>query len=165
GYLAEKLGVRPAREAVAEVPVDRLLAAQEQAKAEILAHPDPGRWGAEVVASMMPFQPVIDGEVIPAAPIGRIAAGASSQVDLIAGTNTDDWRLFRVITGEIDQITDQILTGPVNLYGSQALAAYGLPAEKTLAAYRTRYPGASAGDLLAAVQTDWWTRIPPLRRA
>ena len=164
-YLAEKLGVPPAREAVAAVPVDRLLTAQEQVKAEILAHPDPGRWGAQVVASMMPFQPVIDGEIIPAAPIERIAAGASGQVDLIAGTNTDDWRLFRVITGEIDQITDQILTGRVDVYGSQALAAYGLSAEHTLAAYRARYPGASPGDLLAAVQTDWWTRIPAIRLA
>ena len=114
---------------------------------------------------MMPFQPVIDGQIIPAAPIERIAAGASGQVDLIAGTNADDWRLFRVITGEIDQITDQILTGPVNIHGSQALAAYGLPAEQALAAYRTRYRGASPGDLLAAVQTDWWTRIPAIRLA
>jgi len=39
-YLAEQLGVAPAREAVAAVPVDRLLAAQEQVKAEVLAHPD-----------------------------------------------------------------------------------------------------------------------------
>jgi len=164
-HLAAKLGVRPAREAVAEVPVDRLLAAQAEVKAEILAHPDPDRWGAQVVASMMPFQPVIDGQIIPAAPIERIAAGAGSQVDLIVGTNADDWRLFRVITGEIDQITDQILTGPVDVYGSQALAAYGLPAEQTLAAYRIRYRGASPGDLLTAVQTDWWTRIPAIRLA
>ncbi len=164
-YLAGKLGVPPTRAAIAAVPVDRLLAAQEEVKADILAHPDPGRWGAAVVASMMPFQPVIDGKIIPAPPIERIAAGASSRVDLIAGTNTDDWRLFRVITGEIDQITDQILTGPADVYGSRALAAYGLPAQKTLAAYRTRYPGASPGDLLAAVQTDWWTRIPAIRLA
>jgi para-nitrobenzyl esterase len=165
GYLAVKLGVPPAREAIAAVPVERLLAAQAELKAELLAHPDPGRWGAGVVASVMPFQPVIDGEVIPAAPIERIAVGSGAQVDLIAGTNTDDWRLFRVITGEIDQITDQILTGPVDVYGYQALAAYGLPAEKALAAYRDAYPGASPGDLLAAVTADWWMRIPALRLA
>jgi para-nitrobenzyl esterase len=165
GYLAQRLGVAPAREAVAAVPVERLLAAQAELKAELLAHPDPGRWGAEVVASVMPFQPVVDGEVIPAVPIERIAAGASSQVDLIAGTNTDDWRLPRVISGEIDQITDQMLTGPVGVYGYRALAAYGLPAEKTLAAYGAWYPAASPGDLLAAVQTDWWMRVPAIRLA
>ena len=165
GYLAGKLGMPPDRDAIAGVPVERLLAAQAELKAELLAQPDPGRWGAEVVASVMPFQPVVDGEVIPGAPMERIAAGASAQVDLIAGTNTDDWRLFRVISGEIDQITDQVLTGPVGVYGYLALAAYGLPAGPVLAAYRARYPGASPGDLLAAVTTDWWMRIPAIRLA
>src|SRR5262249_8207033 len=46
-----------------------------------------------------------------------------------------------------------------------AVAAYGLPVEMTLAAYRSAHPGASAGDLLAAIQTDWWCRIPALRLA
>jgi para-nitrobenzyl esterase len=165
GYLADKLGVPPSREAIAALPVERLLAAQAELKAELLAHPDPDRWGAEVVAGVMLWQPVVDGEVIPAAPIGRITAGANAQVDLIAGTNTDDWRLPRVISGEIDQITDQMLTGPVGVYGYRALAAYGLPAGAALAAYRDAYPGASPGDLLAAVQTDWWMRIPAIRLA
>ena len=52
-YLAEKLGVPPTRQAIAAVPVERLLAAQTELKADPLAHPDPGRWGQEVVASVM----------------------------------------------------------------------------------------------------------------
>jgi para-nitrobenzyl esterase len=164
-YLAEKLGAPPTREAIAALPVERLLTAQADLKAELLAHPDPQRWGQEVVASVMPWQPVIDGEVIPDPPIERITAGAGAPVDLIVGTNTDDWRLFRVITAEIDQITDEILTGPVDVYGYQALAAYGLPVDTALAAYRARYPDAGPGDLLAAVQTDWWMRIPAIRLA
>ena len=164
-YLAEKLGVPPTREAIAALPVERLLTAQAQLKAELLAHPDPERWGQDVVTSMMPWQPVIDGDVVPGSPIDRIAAGAGAQVDVIAGTNADDWRLFLALTGAIDQITDQILTGPVAVYGYQALAAYGLPVELALAAYRDEYPGAGPGDLLAAVQTDWWVRIPAIRLA
>jgi para-nitrobenzyl esterase len=39
--LAGKLGVASTREAIAAVPVERLLAAQAQLKAELLAHPDP----------------------------------------------------------------------------------------------------------------------------
>ena len=119
------------------------------------------------MTSLLPWQPVVDGDVIPAPPIDRIAAGASAQVDVIVGTNTDDWRLFVVANGAIDQITDEILTGPVAVHGYQALAAYGLPVETALAAYRAAYPGASPGDLLAAVQTDWWCphpRHPPGRR-
>ena len=164
-HLAEKLGVPPTREAIAALPIERLLAAQAELKAEMMAHPDPERWGMEVVSSAMPFQPVIDGTVIPALPIDRIAAGAGAAVDVMVGTNADDWRLFLAITGAIGQITDEILTGPVGIHGYQALAAYGLPVETALAAYRDRYPEAGPGDLLAAVQTDWWVRIPAIRLA
>jgi carboxylesterase type B len=45
------------------------------------------------------------------------------------------------------------------------VAAYGLPVEATLATYRATYPDASPGDLLAALQTDWYWRIPALRLA
>lgn len=164
-HLADKLGVQATREAIAAVPAERLLAAQAALKSEILAHPDPERWGGEVVTSLLPWQPVIDGDVIPAPPIDRIAAGAGAQVDVMAGTNTEDWRLFVVANAAMGQITDQTLMGPVKVYGHQALAAYGLPAEPALTAYRAAYPGASPTDLLAAVQTDWWCRIPAIRLA
>ncbi|HEM60685.1 MAG TPA: carboxylesterase/lipase family protein, partial [Chloroflexi bacterium] len=42
-------------------------------------------------------------------------------------------------------------------------AAYGLPVETTLAAYGAANPNSSAGDLLAAIQTDWCWRIPAIR--
>ena len=155
--LAEKLGVAATREAIAAVPVDRLLQAQAELKADLVAHPDPERWGTEVVASMLPWQPVVDGDVIPARPIDRIAAGAGAGIDLMVGTNTDEHRLFLVPGGAIDQVTAEALAG--------AVAAYGLPVEATLAAYRAAHRGASAGDLLAAIQTDWYWRIPAIRLA
>src|SRR5512137_1512649 len=96
-YLAERLGVEPTREALAAVPVDRFLRAQAELKADMWAHPDPARWGIETVTTMLPFHPVIDGDVIPSLPIDRIAAGAGSDVDVLIGTNTDDWRLFVVM--------------------------------------------------------------------
>src|SRR5262245_37526815 len=43
--LAEKLGVQANREAIAAVPVDRVLAAQAELRVDLLAHPDPERWG------------------------------------------------------------------------------------------------------------------------
>lgn len=164
-HLAEKLGVPPTREAVAAVPVERLLTAQAELKSEVVAHPDPQRWGVEVVATMLPFQPVVDGDVVPDLPIRRIADGAGAQVDLVVGSNTDDWRLFLALSGAIGQITDQVLTGPLSVHGYRSLAAYDLPVDTALTAYRRAYPGASPGDLLAAVQTDWWIRIPAIRLA
>jgi para-nitrobenzyl esterase len=155
--LAEKLGVEATREAIAAVPIDREVAAQEALSAELFAYPDPERWGAEVAVSMTPWQPVVDGDVISARPIDRIVAGAGAGIDLLVGTNRDEWRLFLVLGGMIDQVTDEALAG--------AVAAYGLPVEATLAGYRAAHPGASPGDLLAALQGDWWCRIPAIRLA
>ena len=122
------------------------LEAQGQVDAEVLTSPDPARWGAEVVASTMPFHPVVDGDVVPAEPVARIAAGAAAGVDVLVGTNSDDWRMFPVLGGFIDQITDEMLTGPVERYGSWSLAAFGLPAETALSAYGAAHPGGSPGE-------------------
>jgi carboxylesterase type B len=163
--LAVKLGVAQTREAMAAVPVERFLAAQAELKAELLAHPDPERWGRDVVASLMPWQPVIDGEVIPRRPIDRIAAGASAHVDVIVGTNTEDWKLFLSITGVLPRVTEESLSGKDSIEGFPPPAAYGLPVQAGLETYRAHYPDAGPGDLLAAVQTDWWVRIPAIRLA
>lgn len=165
GFLAEKLGVPAAREAIAAAGVDRLLATQAELKQDLFANPDPDRWGLGVVSSMMPWQPVVDGDVLLGPPIERIAAGSAAGVDVIVGTNADDWRLWLVVSGVIGEITDEILTGDVSTYGYRSLAAYGLPADRALGAYRARYPQASPGELLALVQTDWWMRIPAMRLA
>jgi carboxylesterase type B len=156
-HLAEKLGVAATREAIAAVPVDRVLQAQTKLDAELAARPDPERWGSEVAISLMAWQPVIDGNVIPARPIDGILGGAGGGIDLMVGTNTDENRMFLVPGGAIDRVTAEALAG--------AVAAYGLPVEATLAAYRAAHRGASAGDLLAAIQTDWYWRIPAIRLA
>lgn len=154
---AEQLGVEATREAIAAIPLDRLFRAQVELEADLGAHPDPERWGGEVVTTGLPWQPVVDGDIIPGRPIDRIAAGASADIDLIVGTNTDEHRLFLVPGNVIDRITEEALAG--------AIVAYGLPVEKALAAYRAAHPGASSGDLLAAIQTDWYWRIPAIRLA
>jgi para-nitrobenzyl esterase len=156
-YLAAKLGVEPNRSAIGSLPVNRLLRAQAELREELIAAPDPARWGAEVVATMLPWQPVIDGQVVPARPIDRIVAGAGADVDLMVGTNADEWRLFVVPGGLIEHITDEVVAA--------TLATHGLPVESALARYRAELPGASAGELFAAIQTDWYWRIPAVRLA
>lgn len=163
--LAEVLGVPASRDALAEVPVERLLEAQGQVCGEVIGTPDPARWGREVVASTMPFHPVVDGDVVPAQPIERIAAGASADVDVLVGTNSDDWRMFPVLAGFIDTVTDEALAGPVERFGPWSLDAFGLAADTALPAYRAARPDGSPGDLLADVLTDWWVRVPALRLA
>ena len=89
-HLAQQLGVEATREAIATVPIASLLAAQAELKADLVAHPDPERWGGQVVTTTLLWQPVVDGDVIPARPIDRIIGGAGAVVDLMVGTNTDE---------------------------------------------------------------------------
>jgi para-nitrobenzyl esterase len=154
-YIAQRLGVCATSEAIAALPVERLLAAQADLRTELAANPDPARWG-EVAATMLPWQPVVDGDVIPSPPLDRIADGAGAGINLMIGSNTEEWRLF-LVPDAIERITPEALAG--------AIAAYGLPVEATLAAYRAAHPNASPGDLLAAVMTDWYWRIPAIRLA
>jgi para-nitrobenzyl esterase len=155
--LAERLGVPATREAIAAVPVEQLLEAQGALREDLVTDPDPERWGPEVVSSMLPWQPVVDGDVLPAPPLDGILSGAGTDVDLVVGTNVDEHRLFLASMGNLDDVPDAMLTG--------AMAAYGLPVEAALAAYRQSRPGSSAGDLFAAVLTDGYWRMPAIRLA
>src|SRR4051812_19863574 len=116
--------------------------------------PDPARWG-EVAANLMAFEPVVDGELLPALPIERIASGASPAVDVLAGTTTEEQRLFMVPNGIIDAITDDLL--------GMALAGYGVDAAAARERYAANRPGATPGELLADVSTDWFFRVPSIR--
>jgi para-nitrobenzyl esterase len=155
-YLAEQFGVVPTREAIGSVSTDRLLAAQVQLSAEIFRDPDPQKWG-ELAGNRMPFEPVIDGEILRELPIRGISAGYGAQVELLVGTNAEEQRLFMVPNGVVESINEAVLTG--------VITAYGLPVEPALAAYRAPRSGATPGDLMAAVVTDWFYRIPAIRMA
>jgi para-nitrobenzyl esterase len=140
----------------AAVPIDRLVQAQAKLSADLSSHPDPERWG-EAAANLMPFEPVIDGDLLPARPIDSIAAGASANVDLLVGNNTDEYRFFLVPVGTINAVNEEIL--------SKIVSAYGLPVAETLATYRATRKDATPGELLAAIGTDWFYRIPAIRMA
>lgn len=153
--LGARLGVAPTREALAALPVDAVLEAQAAMSLEALLDRNPERWG-EVVLNQMAWEPVVDGDVLPARPIDRIAAGAGAGVQVMTGTNTDEDQLFLVPTGVIDAVSEEMIAA--------AAAAYGLGSEG-VAVYRSARPGASRGELLSAIGTDWFFRLPALRLA
>ena len=155
GYLAEALGVPRDRESVKAVPLDKLVQAASDLVVEVQTAPDPARWG-QLALSLLPFAPTVDGSVLPAAPLASIAAGQGGNVPLLIGSNRDEARLFLVAAATIDLIDEPTLAA--------VAGAYGLSGE-ALAAYRGNRPGASSGDLLAAVITDWFFRIPAIRVA
>jgi para-nitrobenzyl esterase len=155
GYLADALGVPPDRESVMAVPLDKLVRAASDLVVEVQTAADPARWG-QLALSLLPFAPAVDGQVLPAAPVPAIAAGRGSGVPLLIGSNLDEARLFLVAPATIDLIDSPSLAA--------AAAAYGLDGN-ALAAYRANRPGSSPGDVLAAVITDWFFRVPAIRVA
>jgi len=152
--VAERLGVEPTRAAIAEVDPGSLVEAQQSVQQEVRTMPDPAKWG-EAAANLMAFEPVIGDDVVPKLPFESIAGGAGKGVDLIVGATTEEMRFFLVPPGTIDVVNDDMLRG--------AVAAYGLDTDAALRAYAR--DGASPGDTLAAVVTDWFFRIPALRLA
>ncbi len=154
-YLADALGVPPDRESIKAVPLDKLVQAASDLVVEVQTAPDPGRWG-QLTLSLLPFAPTVDGAVLPAAPLASMATGQGGNVPLLIGSNRDEARLFLVAAATIDLIDEPTLAA--------VAGAYGLAADD-LAVYRANRPGASAGDILAAVITDWFFRIPPIRVA
>lgn len=49
---------------------------------------------------ILPFTPVIDGELLPEPPHLAIANGAAKEIIIMAGTNTDEWAFFAVMLGQ-----------------------------------------------------------------
>ncbi|WP_328580759.1 carboxylesterase/lipase family protein [Streptomyces sp. NBC_00370] len=153
--LAHTLDVPHTRSAIAAVPPDRLVAAASQVFAEIQTDADPAKWGS-LALSGLPFAPVIDGTVLPVHPLDAARAGRSASVPLLTGWNRDEDRLFLVAANMLDAIDEAALFDKARTYGLKPEA---------IEIYRAARPGATPGDLLAAVGTDWVFAIPALRYA
>ncbi|MFI1657256.1 carboxylesterase/lipase family protein [Streptomyces sp. NPDC020472] len=145
--LAEKLGIEPTAEAFEGVPLPELLPAQAALRAEVSADPDPARWG-EAVLNVMPFEPVRPDLALP---------GPDCGVELMIGSNREEYRLFLVPTERLHVFPESSLRAMT--------AAYGLDPDEALPVYRAARPDATPGELLDAVATDWFYRIPAVRLA
>jgi para-nitrobenzyl esterase len=152
--MATRLGIAPTRDALVATPLDDLLTVQRQLSFEIAANPDPGRWGG-VALDLMPFEPTVDGDILPARPIDAIAAGAGADVPLLAGATAEEWRLFMVPTGLIGMLGDS--------HVAASLASYGVAGGPVQVLYEELE--GSPGDRFCAIATDWYVRIPLIRLA
>ncbi|HEX6934068.1 MAG TPA: carboxylesterase family protein [Streptosporangiaceae bacterium] len=130
-----------------------LTSAQAAVRDALAASPDPARFGPSIVASTMPFIPIIDGDSLPEHPLASIAAGSGSAVPLLIGTNTDEFRTFLVPSGMADLVTEEVLATMAGAVGAD---------KDVIDTYRASRPDASAGDLLAALLTDRFFLLPAL---
>jgi para-nitrobenzyl esterase len=154
--LCELLGIEATREAVTAVPVSRLLSAQVQLALDVAGETDPLRWGEDAARNIMPFEPVVDGNLLPVTPESAIAAGASAGVDLLIGTNADEGNLFFVPTGITVQADEEALA---------RVAQARCYAPSVVSAYREARPTATPGELISALMTGEFYRVPALELA
>jgi para-nitrobenzyl esterase len=152
--VGELLGAPPTRSSLAELAPQRLVEVARTV-ANAMPRSDVATWG-ELAVKRLPFSPFVDGEVLPAMPLDAIAAGASADVRLLLCTTRAEWRLFVVPSGLIETTDDAALAATAARIG---LASDGLTA------YRKRRTGASPGEVLSAVLTDFVYRLPALRLA
>jgi para-nitrobenzyl esterase len=103
----------------------------------------------------LPFQPVVDGKVVPQRAVDAVAAGSAAGVALVAGTTLDEWNLFSVIGGD-RSLDDETLR-------RRAGRVFGDDADDVIDAYEQSRPGASPAALFSAIMTDLVFRQPAIR--
>jgi para-nitrobenzyl esterase len=159
GEVAKRLGVPSTAAGLGSVKIDDLLAIQRVVALELRQNPDPVRWGQTVVAAgggIMPFFPVIDGELIRERPIDVIAAGAARGVDLLTGITSEEFRLFSIPSGLAASIKAEMVPALLSRQGLKPAIA------DTYAANR---PGQSPGEILGAITGDGFFTWPTIHLA
>ncbi|MBN2243434.1 MAG: carboxylesterase/lipase family protein [Acidobacteria bacterium] len=138
-------------DALLALTVPRILEAQQKLAA--LLNEKDGR--------LTPFQPVVDGTVMPEVPIHAIEKGSAKGIPVLAGTNLDEFRLFNALDRNFGNMDEagmarrlEAIIPPERVPGFTA--TYGR-------ALKQRGADPVAGDILTAIQSDYMFRIPVLR--
>ena len=135
------------QEALLDAPVETLLAAQQELSAKRLLG------ATSATQGLLPFQPAVDGVVLPEPPLDAIAAGASPDVELMTGWTAEEFNLFTALLnrGPLDE------SGVLRFVGrySGAEAAPAIVEE-----YRGEAPDATPDELLCTIVTDRLFRWP-----
>ena len=113
----------------------------------------------------LPFQPVVDGDVVPRDPLAAIRDGAARDVPLLVGTNLDEARLFAPLDPEATTLDEAALLGRCE----EAIPGGPDAARRAVALYRearaARGESIEPGDLWFAIESDRTMRHPAMRLA
>ncbi|WP_411080791.1 carboxylesterase/lipase family protein [Streptomyces sp. cmx-18-6] len=143
--IAQRLGVPATAAALAAVDPDALLTAQTEVTS-----------GGNPLTGRNSFQIVVDGDLLTQDPAEALRTGAAAGIDLLMGTNTEEYRLWFVPGG----LTERIGRLKLRL----ALLKFGVP-NATARTYRRNRPDATPGEILGALATDLLLRVPLNRLA
>ncbi|MEV6073632.1 carboxylesterase family protein [Streptomyces sp. NPDC052069] len=143
--IAKRLGLPATAAALAAADPAELLAAQTEVTG-----------GGSPLTGGNSFQIVVDGDLLPRDPAEALRSGASADVDLLMGTNSEEYRLWFVPSGLVEKLGKVKLR--LALLKFKVSAAMARP-------YRANRPGATPGELLGAIATDLLLRVPLNRLA
>jgi len=134
-------------ERLCDVPLDALVDAQLRASASVAAP-----WG------LLPWQPALDDDVLPAPPLVAIAAGSARGVSLLLGTNRDEYNLF-LLNGAVRAMDEARLRTVITRVIGPARA------DDAHALYREQLPRALPIECWSLFQTHRVFRAPAERLA
>jgi para-nitrobenzyl esterase len=149
----DSLGVAPGDAGrLREVTTEQLLQAHDRVTLHHMGRPG---------AVLLPFQPVVDGEVLPKPPIEAVAEGLSAEVAVLVGSTRDEWNLFGIMDPRQSSLNEAAVTARLE-------AAVGGEAKRLLQVYRSaraEVADLSPRDLYFAIETDRIFRMPAVRLA
>ncbi|TDC22372.1 carboxylesterase/lipase family protein [Streptomyces sp. 8K308] len=139
--IAAEAGVLPTAEGLRSLPPEALVAAADKAAANC---------GADAVTAIhafdpVIFQPVVDGEVLPADPLDALASGAAREVDLLVCHALEEYRFLHTV-GAVREVTTEVEF-------AEFVAALRLPVH-LVEGYRALLPDAPVLDRYLAVLGD-----------
>ncbi len=151
--LADRLGTAPTAAALRDVDPWRLADEVTSLSTDLPGYRE--SWGRLCQAGIA-VCPVVDGEVLRETPWPALAGGRASGTELLVGHTRDEFRLFTVMTGRLGKFTDQDAHTALELFA---------PAPGGADAYRAALPQATPEELVEAVYSDAFFRMPSLHLA
>ena len=126
-----------------DLSADALVAAQSKAQGALL-----------LTVGMMPFHPMVDGDVVPDPPAEAFARGRAGEVALVAGTTADEMRLF-VPASDPPVARDKTVHRTARYLGIDEDAA-----EKVIARYEDVLGTTDTNDIWRALFSDNEMQLP-----
>jgi len=133
-----------------EMPVEKLVAAQQQVSLQLML---------TAGKNLLAFQPVVDGRTLPRHPLDAVREGLSRHVPLLVGSTRDEWKLFSFMDTQLRQLDD---AGAAARLQQRVGHADG---GKIVSGYRAGRPDADTASLWVAIESDRVFRIPAIRLA
>jgi para-nitrobenzyl esterase len=133
-----------------EIPAEQLVQVQQAVSMRLML-----AGGSQ----LLPFQPVVDGRLLPRHPLDEVKAGIARDVRVLVGTTRDEWKLFGFMDPQVRQLDAEKIAERLSQRLPHADGA------AIAAGYRATRPESDWASIWLAIETDRIFRIPAIRTA